>query len=60
MELEFLDSDYIENYTGETWKEQKKMLLEKYQKKYADYKIKITRIKTDTIGLRSFIVEGKR
>lgn len=60
MELEFLDSDYIENYTGESWQEQKKMLIEKYQKRYPDYKIKITRIKTDTVGLRSFIVEGEK
>lgn len=52
-----VDINYIENYTGETWKTQKQNLLKKYSNKYPDKKIKITRIKTDTKGLRNYIVE---
>ena len=52
-----VDTNYIENYLGETWKEQKQYLLKKYAQKYPNKNIKITRIKTDTKGLRNYIVE---
>lgn len=56
--MRLIDFDYIENYTGETWAEQKKELIKKYEKKL-NKKVKITRTRTDTKGLRSFMVEVK-
>lgn len=55
--MKLIDNDYIEAYLGESWKEQKRYLMKKYQTKYGSKKIKITRIKTDTKGLRNYIVE---
>lgn len=52
-----LECEYIEKNQYTTWKEQKKMLLEKYSKKYTNKKIKITRVRTDTKGLVNYIVE---
>lgn len=53
-----LECEYIEGYyNSKSWKEQKKELEERYSKKYQDKKIKITRVKSDTKGLRCYIVE---
>lgn len=53
-----LECEYVEAlWRGKSWKEQKKELLERYKRKYNDKKIKITRVKSDTKGLRCFIVE---
>lgn len=49
-----LECEYIDN--SRRWEIQKKELLERYSKKYADKKIKITRVKTDTKGLRCYVV----
>lgn len=49
-----LECEYINN--NEKWEKQKKDLYERYSKKYADKKIKITRVKTDTKGLRCYVV----
>ena len=49
-----LDCEYIDNLTR--WEIQKKELLERYTKKY-NKKIKIKRVKSDTKGLRCYIVK---
>lgn len=58
--MKLLDCDYIEGYwNSPSWKEQKIKLLERYSKKYPEYEIIIKRVKTDTKGLRCYVVYGK-
>lgn len=57
MNDKILDMDYIESWTGK-WSEQKQKILEKYIKKgYNKNNIKIIRIKSDTKGLKCYIVK---
>lgn len=49
-----LECEYIDSCTK--WEIQKKELLERYTKKY-NKKIKIKRVKSDTKGLRCYIVK---
>lgn len=53
-----LECEYIENFGK--WEIQKKKLFEKYEKKYSNKKIRVKRVKTDTKGLRCYIVEEVR
>ena len=53
-----LECEYIEAlWQGKSWKEQKKELQQRYEKKYEGKTIIITRVKSDTKGLRCYIVE---
>ena len=57
MNDKILECNYIESYIGK-WVEQKQKILEKYIKKgYNKNNIKILRVKTDTKGLRCYIVK---
>lgn len=56
MDWTILECEYISS--NEKWKNQKQKILEKYIKKgYNKNNIKIKRVKTDTKGLRCYIVE---
>lgn len=54
--MRLVDIDYIEAYTDK-WENQKKAITEKYQTRYPNQKVKVTRTKSDTKGLRSYKVE---
>ena len=57
MNDKILECNYIESYVG-SWTDQKQKILEKYIKKgYNKNNIKITRVKTDTKGLRCYVVK---
>ena len=49
-----LECEYIDN--NRRWEIQKKELLERYSKKYNNIKIAVKRVKSDTKGLRCYIV----
>ena len=57
--IKLLDCDYIEAIDGK-WADQKKRILDRYTKLYGNRynQIKVTRVKSDTKGLRCYIVEG--
>lgn len=56
---EILESNYIEAYwNSPSWKEQKEVILKKWQTKRPDLIIKVNRVRTDTKGLRCYIVLG--